>query len=128
MKKSCRYCGGVHERGYVCERKPVPKKKYNDHNSFRNTSTWRRTREWVKIRDSYLCQACLHKLQGTITQYNDKDLEVHHIVPLSQSYDLRMDYDNLITLCVAHHELADQRVIAQATLKEIACKNNSSVL
>ena len=124
VKKSCHYCGHIHDKGFICPRKPIMKKKYNDVNKFRNTGAWRRTRTAVKLRDNNLCQACLHRLQGTLTHYTTQDLEVHHIVPLHEDYELRQDHDNLITLCEAHHEMADHSTISREVLRQIAYKNN----
>jgi hypothetical protein len=53
-----------------------------------------RSSKWSQVRKNHLksndkCAAC-----GT-----DKDLEVHHIVPVHINADLELDPDNLITLC-----------------------------
>jgi len=53
-----------------------------------------RSPKWSKVRKEFLktnqiCAAC-----GT-----DKDLEVHHIVPVHINADLELDPSNLITLC-----------------------------
>lgn len=63
---------------------------------------------YIKDRDHYLCQACLHNLDGHGVRYTTDQLEVHHIEPLIDDYDRRLDDDNLITLCRAHHEQAEQ--------------------
>lgn len=128
MKKSCKYCGGIHEKGYVCPKKPVHEKRYNDTNRFRNTSLWQRTRDYIKQRDKYLCQACLHNLTKTVDQYTTDDLEVHHIVPLHVDYELRAEHTNLITLCQIHHKMADRGLIHNYGLAKISERNESSYL
>lgn len=66
----------------------------------------------LKERDSYLCQVCKDN-----DRYNYDDLEVHHIVPLEEDCNLRLDDDNLITLCVAHHKQADRGEISEEYVK-----------
>ena len=55
-----------------------------------------------------------------ICQYKS-DVEVHHITPLNEDYDLRLDNDNLICLCRYHHELAEKGQISRDLLKKLAC-------
>jgi len=43
-------------------------------------------------------------------------LEVHHIVPLAEDFDRRLDDDNLITLCQAHHKAAERGEVDRAAL------------
>lgn len=47
-------------------------------------------------------------------------LEVHHIVPLVEDYDLRAEEDNLITLCTLHHKDAEAGKIDRETLRRLA--------
>ena len=56
---------------------------------------------------------------NTINQFNYNKLEVHHIEKLTENYDKRLDNDNLITLCVYHHKLADNGEIPKEELKEL---------
>ena len=127
MKKSCKYCGGIHEAGYTCPKKPaaVPKKSRYDkpgdfpEDIFRGTHTWKLKREYIKKRDRYLCQACLHELPGTIRRVNPYDLSVHHIVPLSKDFSRRLSDGNLITLCRYHHEKAEKGEISAENLLKI---------
>ena len=68
----------------------------------------------VKERDHYLCRMCL--AEGRITRDN---LSVHHIVPLHEQFDLRLDDENLVTLCGKCHRLADAGAISREKLREI---------
>lgn len=86
---------------------------------FRNTTAWRKKREEIKKRDRYLCQACLNNLRGTVKRLTTDDLSVHHIRPLKTNFELRLDDDNLITLCAFHHELAENGHISASELKDI---------
>lgn len=65
-----------------------------------------------------MCQACLHEICDIGTRkYNCKNLEVHHIVPIEEDESLKLDDDNLITLCEGHHKLAEAGEIKRETLK-----------
>ena len=106
--KSCKYCGRIHKKDFICPMKPKSNKyKTSEADKFRWTKAWQRKREEVKRRDKFLCQICIRKLYNTIKKYNYNDLEVHHIVPIKEDYELRLEDSNLITLCEYHHELAD---------------------
>jgi predicted HNH restriction endonuclease len=50
-------------------------------------------------------------------------LEVHHIESLDAAWHLRLDDENLITVCDDCHELAERGEIAAADLREIAKTN-----
>lgn len=111
MLKSCKYCMRIHDSKYDCGKKPVRKKEPTEINRFRWSRKWTEKREDIKERDNYLCQVC--KVEG---RYNYIDLEVHHITPLEEDYERRLDDDNLITLCVTHHKAADRGEISKEYL------------
>ena len=121
MKKSCKYCGFIHEVGFNCSKKP--KKDYKTKNTekdrFRSSFIWQRKRDEIKERDLYLCQVCkAEKIDGK-NRYNYEDLSVHHIVPLQEDYNRRLDNDNLITLCDRHHKEADKGIIKPDYLRSL---------
>ncbi len=107
MKASCAYCGRIHEKSYDCGRKPKRVKKRYEKESFRSTALWQRKAEEIKTRDRYLCQICFRNLYHTTNRLNSKDLSVHHAKPLKEAYELRLDNENLLTLCENHHKMAD---------------------
>lgn len=119
-KKSCIYCGRIHDKNFLCPKKPI-RTRYNktDKDKFRNTKAWQNKREEIKQRDKGLCQICLLKLYNTIKQYTFRGIEVHHIIPLNEDYSLRLESDNLISLCQYHHELAERGEISRSELKDI---------
>lgn len=44
MLKSCKYCGRIHPRGYICPKKPKQAKHRNSKTSgFRKTHTWQKS-------------------------------------------------------------------------------------
>lgn len=112
---SCARCGKIHPYGEC----PMPKPSYNPHTrqgltysqwrsearAFRDTVAWRKVSIAIRKRDKYLCKLCLHN--GII---NNRDLTVHHIIPITENKDLCMDGSNLITLCRQCHELVEHDV------------------
>lgn len=136
MLKSCKYCGRIHDSHYDCGMKP--RRDYSrDHKTkskskaekFRSTARWRRKAEYIKRRDGYICQASLHDIgSDTGSMLNNDDLSVHHIVPVEEDYDRRLDDDNLITLNSAHHSEAERGKIPRDILAAIAIENNKRYL
>ena len=113
--KSCKYCGRIHKAGYVCSMKP--KKRAYDYSDrevwkFRHGEAWKVKAEQIKERDGWLCRCCLSKKVINYTK-----LEVHHIVPLAEDLSLRLDDDNLITLCRVCHEEAEKGNITREELR-----------
>lgn len=114
MKKTCKYCGRVHEKGFVCSQKPVKNKRFTDFDKFRSSGAWQNKRYDIKKRDFFCCRLCFLKVfEQKITDFYT---EVHHIIPLAEDYSKRLDDDNLITLCRHHHEEAENGVISREEL------------
>ncbi len=127
MKKSCSYCGGIHNVGFECPKRPkreYKKNKYSEANAdikrFRNSSIWQKKREEIQDRDLHLCAICIRGLYNTINQYSYEDTSVHHIYKISERPDLKLSNKNLVTLCNQHHTDADLGVIPINVLLEIA--------
>lgn len=114
MLQSCARCGRVHKKGNCPQKRETREKTKNDTRRFRSSALWQRTTRIVRDRDDNLCQACLHK---TPPIYRGDPLEVHHIEPIRDAWDLRAEPDNGITLCPDDHELAEIGMIDKATLK-----------
>ena len=109
MLKSCQYCGRIHPRGYMCPQKPKQAHHRNEKtSSFRKTYTWQKKRNQIVSRDYHLCRICN---EGSYGVYGvpglDQELSVHHIEPLEERFDLRLDDGNLLTCCSRHHRMAD---------------------
>jgi len=121
--KACKYCGGIHSFDYECSSKPKSSYIRNkDIQTFRNSKEWRTKREEIKNRDRYICVACWFNAHGTIRRINSQKLSVHHIKPLSKAWQLRLNSDNLITLCEYHHEAAEKGAISERMLFEFLKK------
>ena len=116
---TCRHCGIV-PRGHQCQhRKSRQKSGDRQSDSFRKTKAWTLKSMEIRQRDRYLCQCCLNNLYNTIEWLNYKTVEVHHIVPLQEDYSLRLDNDNLVSLCSYHHKMADKGDIPRKVLYDI---------
>ena len=120
MLKSCSYCGGIHKRGYQCPSKPKRVKTPTYIDKFRWSRRWRTKAIQINERDKYLCQICIRKLFNTVQQYNFTDLEVHHIIPIVEDWDKRLEDENLICLCAYHHKMAERGEIDKQLLLGIA--------
>lgn len=122
MFKSCRYCGRIHPGGYVCPKKLRPAKHRNSKvANFRKTYTWQKKREDIVRRDFYLCRVCNEGSYDTFGVPGlDAQLQVHHIEPLEERFDLRLDDDNLVTCCSGHHQMAEDGDIPRAYLHTLA--------
>ena len=116
MKRSCSACGRIHDTKIICpnKRRKTPAEK-TEQQSFRSTASWTQKSLIIRERDLYLCRSCLEK--GKIVW---DELEVHHIVPLAEDYEKRLDDDNLITLCKRCHELAEAGKIDRNSLVGLA--------
>lgn len=116
MLKSCKYCLRIHDSKYDCGKKPKRKKEPNEKNKFRWSRKWREKAVRIKERDGYLCQMAL---QENPPRYVYTNLEVHHIIPLEEDWDLRLDEGNLITLSEEYHERAERGEITRKELFQI---------
>ena len=72
------------------------------------------------MRDRYLCRVCLDI--GEWSPVEDRYIEVHHIVPLSERIELCDDPSNLICLCKRHHEDAEVGLLDRAYLCDLIGK------
>ena len=49
-----------------------------------------------------------HPDRGTMETLVYENLEVHHAIPISKSEELKLDDNNLITLCSFHHSMCEK--------------------
>ena len=124
MKKTCKYCGVVDE-GHVCpHRKSRVKQGDRKSDKFRKTKAWTNKSIEIRQRDRYLCRVCLANLYNTMNWLNYQSVEVHHITPINEDYNQRLDNDNLISLCSYHHHMADNNEIPREVLYDLVRKAN----
>lgn len=111
--KSCSRCGRIHPRGTKCN----IGRKYTktDESRLRSKYAWTKKAKQIKADANNLCEVCRDK--GVYTYDN---LEVHHIIKLSEDKDGLLEDNNLICLCVYHHKQADAGEIDADYLRKLA--------
>lgn len=89
----CLTCNRPHPIGYRCPKREAIRYAQSKQRRSRGTANWKTAREAARERDGNQCRKC----NAT------KDLEVHHLIPISEGGD-RYSLTNLITLCNhCHH-------------------------
>ncbi len=122
MLKACKYCGRIHDSKYICPPKRAAqqvrwqKRKESSIDRFRSSQRWTEKSIHIRERDRYLCLACLFNLDGQGSRITTTGLSVHHIIPIAEDWDKRLDDNNLITLCEEHHERAEDGTIDRKNL------------
>ena len=106
---NCR-CGELHPVGTECPHKSkYAKEKGSENNKkaneFYRSKAWKSKRKEIIGLDKGLCVRCLLKYGIVTTEH----LEVHHIEPLIQYWEERLQNNNLITLCVQCHRFVDMK-------------------
>lgn len=110
INKICSRCGRILPVGERCSCQPAYRRDYNRFRrdkkvqEFRNSSEWREMRKKIIERDDGTDQYVLHTT-GALRP----GLSVHHIIPLSECWDLRLDEHNLITLSADTHASIEYR-------------------
>ena len=122
--KTCTYCHKIHDVKKKCTaKKGYYREKYSryekdkDYIKFIKSKQWHNKSQEIKLLDSYCCLMC--KALGLISP---KYLEVHHIVKIRDNTTLKLDNNNLITLCVNHHKMAESNKIASSELHSLINK------
>ena len=123
MLYSCKYCGQIHEKSFNCNQNKRQKKNGSS-NSLRSTAAWQRKREEIRKRDLNMCQCCFWGIEPAENGrlFNSAELEVHHIVPISEDENLAFENENLICLCRRHHEMAENGLIKRTLLNAMATR------
>lgn len=121
---TCSRCGVV-KRGHKCPYKTYKKKnKDSKADKFRKTKAWTNKSLEIRQKSKFLCAICMENKYHTINQFNFDKLSVHHIVPLEEDYNKRLDNDNLICLCEFHHHMAEKGEIPREELYELVKKRD----
>lgn len=79
---------------------------------FYDSARWRHLRQQAMNRDNYECQMC--KAIGR----HHKVENVHHIQEVKDRPDLALTLDNLICLCIEHHNEVHERYMTIAEKKQ----------
>jgi predicted HNH restriction endonuclease len=116
MLKSCSKCGRVHEHN--C--KAITRVNSGSlSNKFRNTQVWKKKRKKVFDRHKGLYQLCIRHLYDTYGRIYDNSIEVYHIETIVESYELRLEEGDLISLCTYNHKMVDRGQIPRVVLKNM---------
>ena len=118
MFKSCSVCGKIHKANYECQARRI----YSGgaERKLRSTYSWTEKSKEIRERANHLCEVCRDR--GQITYDN---LEVHHIVKVTEDESRLLDNYNLICLCAAHHKQADNNEIDKIYLTELAARREA---
>lgn len=124
MLKSCSYCGRIHDTKDICAEKRIAldkrkKRRRTKAYGFHRSYTWTNKSIEIRERDNNLCLCCKAMLKGTIRQFNSEELSVHHIIPIEEDYDMRLEESNLITVCRRHHEMCEDGTISRSMQQEL---------
>lgn len=128
MLKACSYCGRIHDGKYVCPQKETRVRERQSYRSKENERIYdfHRSHKWknksldIRERDNYCCQVCVRGLHNPDRQFETDNISVHHIVPIAEDWESRLDDNNLVSLCTKHHEQAEKGIIKRDELLKIA--------
>lgn len=113
--RTCSRCGGLHPLGTKCYKNSRNYYQGDEEiRKFRNSTAWRKKSEEIRERDNYLCVVCLKH-----NAFVYKNLSVHHIIPVNESKELRLDDTNLITVCEHCHKLCESGKISRTEQQAI---------
>lgn len=111
--KTCTYCHKIHDSKKKCTAKKgyyrdknTRYEKDKDYIKFIKSKQWFNKSQEIKSLDCYRCLVC-----QSLGLISPTYLEVHHIIKYRNDASLKLDNDNLITLCVNHHKQADSNKI-----------------
>lgn len=71
---------------------------------FYKSLAWRRARKLALERDHYICQDCLAARRRGERLRPRTATVVHHVLPVETHPELRLELDNLVSLCAACHD------------------------
>lgn len=116
--KTCTYCHKIHDskkkctakKGYYREKNTRYEKDKN-YIKFIKSKQWNNKSQEIKRLDCYRCLVC-----QSLGLISPTYLEVHHIIKYRNDASLKLDNNNLITLCINHHKQADASTIKASEL------------
>ncbi|EOU1723627.1 hypothetical protein M1Z83_000624 [Clostridium perfringens] len=80
-------------------------------NKFYSSSSWQKLRASVMRECGYKCYVCSNVHDDTDVRHYTEAREVHHVIPIRDCWDKRLDVDNLVCLCTEHHHTIHQNNI-----------------
>lgn len=101
-------------KGRYCEnhkRRKKDKPVYSVNKSFYRTQSWKDLKSYVYQRDKGCCQRCGRFVFG-------KQAHAHHIVPIRINPKLKLDADNIMTLCTKCHPIVEEETMEKYKPKQ----------
>lgn len=107
-----KYCGeqgcrNLISSGRYCNDHRRRRKSNNNYRhsnkSFYNSAVWKRLSDYVYERDKGLCQRC-----GRFT--HGRDAHRHHIIPVAEAPELKLDPNNVELLCNKCHVIVENEM------------------
>ncbi|PED05269.1 HNH endonuclease [Bacillus pseudomycoides] len=102
-------CKTLIDKGRYCPNHKRKRKKivvYSKNKSFYRTKAWEDLKAFCYQRDKGLCQQCGRFVFG-------KQAHHHHIVPIKVNPSLKLDLDNIMTLCAKCHPIVEKETNAK---------------
>ena len=119
IKKLCEYCEKFTMNVINVSRSLSDEKRQTISHDSEIVPNGKKTKKKIKELDNYLFQICIRELYGTKRKYNHENLQVHHAIPINSNKDLKLDENNLVTLCSMHHSMCDKGQIPYKEVKKI---------
>lgn len=127
MLKTCKYCGRIHDIRHICQQKATRISANNYRHGtaadkFRRSLAWTEMSRRIRARDFFMCLCCadgIPKDDGTFNTIETDNISVHHIIPIEENYELRLDETNLISVCSSHHEACESQQISRDRQHEL---------
>ena len=83
---------------------------HEKYSQFYNSSEWHSLRNRKFYDANGICENCYKEKDENGNPKIVQAKEVHHIKPIEDYWDKRLDYDNLILLCSDCHNLQHERI------------------
>lgn len=101
-------CSNKVAKGTYCSEHSGRRKKnrnkidvyHHENKPFYRTGEWKRTRQVIYERERGCCQRCGRFIFG-------RNAHVHHIIPIKDNEQLKLDLNNLMLLCSKCHPIVE---------------------
>lgn len=96
-------CRSLVDSGRYCNNhRRKQKNKGSNNKSFYNSQAWKDVKSYCYQRDKGKCTKCGKFVFGHSAQH-------HHIVPINEQPELKLESDNITTLCPQCHMLVEKK-------------------
>lgn len=102
---------------FKCQKGGRVYREIDNERHLRSSYQWTKKSKEIREKANHLCEVC--RDEG---RYTFDNLEVHHIVKVTEDKTLLLDNYNLVCLCQEHHKKADVKKIDADYLRRLAVK------